>query len=197
MKLTTTIDVQLGRGQNMREHYKTTARRKTEEKDATATALVEAQGRHRQSADPFCFDGVLMWMQDFGARVTFIRPFEKTKLDSDNLSGSFKYPRDEVARFLGVDDATDRIHWIYTQTKAVQIGSSVKEGRTKASPDYDTRPTVTIEVMPVQDIDPQARRVRELEAQLDRWLTFGRLCFDMSQDHDIVTSTRLLLKGNQ
>ena len=85
-----------------------------------------------------------------------------------NLSGSFKYPRDEVARFLGVDDATDRIHWIYTQTKAVQIGSSVKEGRTKASPDYDTRPTVTIEVMPVQDIDPQAKRVRELEDEIER-----------------------------
>lgn len=191
MKLTTTIDVQLGRGQNMREHYKTTARRKTEEKEATREALES----HKDACAYVCVlvDGV--GALTHGARVTFVRPYEKTKLDSDNLSGSFKYPRDEVARFLGVDDATDRIHWIYTQTKAVQIGSSVKEGRTKASPDYDTRPTVTIEVMPVQDIDPQVKRVRELEAMLGRWLQWSTDFVEASGS--IASDTRALLTSSK
>jgi hypothetical protein len=75
-----------------------------------------------------------------------MRPIARIPLDSDNLSGAFKGVRDEVASFLGVDDRSDRIHWVYTQEK----GKGLK-------------PTVTIEVMPVADIDPQVKRVRELE----------------------------------
>jgi hypothetical protein len=122
------------------------------------------------------FVSVLAYFADLGARVTLMRPIARIPLDTDNLSGAFKGVRDEVAAFLGVDDRSDRIHWVYTQEK----GKGLK-------------PTVTIEVLPVGDIDPQVKRVRELEAQLDRWLTFGVVALGTAEDHDIVTSTRRLL----
>lgn len=141
MKLTTTIDVTLGRGQNMREHYRVRANRVKAEREATATALPAT-----------LFDGSTMrgaLTDDRGARVTLMRPIARISLDTDNLCGAFKGVRDEVAAFLGVDDRSDRIHWVYTQEK----GKGLK-------------PTITIEVMPVGDIDPQVKRVRELEAAL-------------------------------
>lgn len=137
MKLTTTIDVQLGRGQNMREHYAARAKRVKLEREATARAL----------RGPFVYGSL---HDDDGARITLHRPWARVPLDSDNLSGAFKGVRDEVASFLGVDDKSERLHWIYTQSKQPK----------------GTLPTVTIEVMPVQDIDPQVKRVRELEAAI-------------------------------
>ena len=149
MKLTTTIDVTLGRGQNMREHYRVRANRVKEEREATSKAL---------KAHPDVeIANSLLWRLaltiDKGARVTLMRPIARIPLDSDNLSGAFKGVRDEVASFLGVDDRSDRIHWVYTQEK----GKGLK-------------PTVTIEVMPVADIDPHVKRVRELEDILRRFV---------------------------
>jgi hypothetical protein len=171
LKLTTTIDVTLGRGQNMREHYRVRANRVKEEREATAKALKAAplagEVRWEFMAESTAFDG---------ARVTLMRPIARIALDSDNLSGAFKGVRDEVASFLGVDDRSDRIHWVYTQGKGKNL-----------------KPTITIEVMPVGDIDPQVKRVRELEAQLDRWVTFGVVALGTAEGHDIVTSTRRLL----
>lgn len=141
MKLTTTIDVALGRGQNMREHYAVRAKRVKAEREATKAAL-------------WCQSKMQPWALDehttHGARITLHRPWARVALDSDNLSGAFKGVRDEVASFLGVDDKSERLHWIYTQSKQPK----------------GTFPTVTIEVMPVQDIDPQVKRVRELEAEV-------------------------------
>ncbi len=36
-------------------------------------------------------------------------------MDADNVSAGFKSIRDEVSRFLGLDDADPRIHWHYRQ----------------------------------------------------------------------------------
>lgn len=175
LKLTTTIDVQLGRGQNMREGWHATAGRKDKEKKATKKALYAACENMERAAVPS-----LASCEQRGARITVVRPYSPSSgsMDGDNLSGSFKYPRDEIAAFLGVDDGSPRLHFIYTQAVAVKLGMSVKKGRTKASPDYDTRPTVTIEVMPVADIDPQVKRVRELEACLVQWCLQSRVQSD-------------------
>lgn len=167
MKLTTTIDVTLGRGQNMREHYRVRANRVKEEREATAKALADHE---------ISLFLVLSTYPALGARVTLMRPIARIPLDSDNLSGAFKGVRDEVAAFLGVDDRSDRIHWVYTQEKGRNL-----------------KPTVTIEVMPVADIDPQAKRVRELEQQLDRWMTFGVVALGVPEKHDLVVTTRRLL----
>lgn len=153
MKLTTTIDVQLGRGQNMREQHFARAKRVKAEREATWNAMCDALPK----ADAGLKIDALTHGPEAGARITLHRPWARVPLDSDNLSGAFKGVRDEVASFLGVDDRSERLHWIYTQSKQPK----------------GTRPTVTIEVMPVADIDPQVKRVRELEAMLGRWLIVG------------------------
>lgn len=39
------------------------------------------------------------------------------QLDDDNLQGAFKAVRDRVAKWLGVDDADDRVKWEYSQRR--------------------------------------------------------------------------------
>lgn len=154
--LTARVDVTLLRGQNNREHHRVRAARVAAERLATLDALAVGDWR----GDP-----VSLRRPELGARVTLIRPFVATPLDSDNLSAACKASRDAVAQFLGVDDASDRLHWVYLQSPAVVVGRSTKPGRTRASTDHDTRPTVTIEVLPVASIDPQAEALAQAEAR--------------------------------
>ena len=177
MKLTTTIDVQLGRGQNVREQHFARAKRVKAEREATNLALEQASGFVRTRV----MAATLISEQQSGARITLHRPWCRVPLDSDNLSGAFKGVRDEVAAFLGVDDRSERLHWIYTQSKQPK----------------GTLPVVTIEVMPVADIDPQAKRVRELERQLQRWVDFHVAVLGGDNEHDIVSSTQALLTSSK
>lgn len=151
--VTARIDVALLRGQNNREHHRVRAARVLAEREATTAALAAGDWR----GDP-----VSLRRPELGARITIIRPFVAIPLDSDNLSAACKAPRDAVAAFLGVDDGSDRLHWVYLQAPAVVLGKSVKSGKTRASPDRDTRPLLRIEVLPVEDIDPQRRAIRIL-----------------------------------
>ena len=153
--LTAVIDCNLLRGQNNREHHRARAERVNDEREATTQALAAGDWR----GEP-----VSLRNQSLGARVTLVRPYSVTPLDSDNLSAAFKAPRDAIAAFLGVDDASDRLHWVYLQSPAPVIGKSLKKGKTRASVDRDTRPMVRIEVMPVEDIDPDKRAIRILRA---------------------------------
>ena len=157
--ITARIETTLARGQNNREHHRVRANRVAAEREATLKAL--------EYAEWLATEDLAAELQDApgtGARVTLVRPYQVTPLDSDNLSASFKAVRDAVAEHLGIDDASERLHWVYKQVPAVVIGKSTKPGKTRASPDRDTRPTVTIEVLPVVDIDPQVRAIRVLRA---------------------------------
>lgn len=154
--ITARVDVTLARGQNNREHHRVRAARVAAEREATRLALAAGDWR----GDP-----VSLRRAELGARVTIVRPFVTTRLDTDNLSAACKAVRDEVAAFLGVDDASARLHWVYLQSPAVVLGSSKKPGRTRASTDHDTRPLVRIEVLPVADIDPQAQALAQAEAR--------------------------------
>jgi hypothetical protein len=196
LKLTTTIDVTLISKANAREHRRVRDQRIIKERDATLVALKYQTGRP---------DVVLM--HDEGARVTLSRPYHETPLDDDNIRAAFKAVRDAIADFLGVDDGSSQLHWIYTQIKAERVGvkqskpgwKKVKDKETgevtrvrkvvKNVAAYDTRPTITIEVMPIGDIDPQVKRVRELEAMLGRWLIVG----NPPTGHTIPMDTRRLL----
>jgi hypothetical protein len=154
--ITARVDIQLARGQNNREHHRVRAARVAAERKATRLALAAGDWR----GDP-----VSLRRAELGARVTIVRPFVTTPLDGDNLSAACKAVRDEVAAFLGVDDASARLHWIYLQSPAVVTGKSTKPGRTRPSTDHDTRPLVRIEVLPVGDIDPQAQALAQAEAR--------------------------------
>jgi hypothetical protein len=207
LKLTTTIDCQLISKANAREHRRVRDQRIIKERDATNVALKYQTGRP---------DVVLM--HDQGARVTLSRPYHETPLDDDNIRAAFKAVRDAIAEFLGVDDGEDRLHWIYQQTKAARTGvrqskpgwKKVKDKETgevtrarkvvKNVAAYDTRPTITIEVMPVGDIDPQVKRVRELEAEtkalkecLHRLAADAVVIFGVSVKHDAIQEARRLL----
>jgi hypothetical protein len=157
--LTARIGITLLRGQNNREHHRVRAKRVAAEREATINALWAA------ASPDYCRAASLGAHQHLGARITLTRPYQVTRLDGDNLSASFKAVRDAVAEQLGVDDASDRLYWVYKQEPAVVLGRSTKPGKTRASPDRDTRPTVTIEVMPVASIDPQAEALAQAEAR--------------------------------
>lgn len=158
--LTARIDVTLLRGQNNREHHRVRAKRVAAEREATLTDLEFAEWEIGKD-----LAAELLSSPETGARVTLVRPYQVTPLDSDNLSASFKAPRDAIAEFLGLDDASARLHWVYLQSPAVVLGKSTKPGKSRASPDRDTRPTVTIEVLPVDRIDPQAEALAQAEAR--------------------------------
>jgi hypothetical protein len=167
--LTARIETTLARGQNNREHHRVRAARVVAEREATRLSLSSGDWRG---------DAVSLRRLELGARVTIVRPFVSTPLDGDNLSAACKAVRDEVAAFLGVDDASERLFWVYRQSPAVVLGASVKaevinrRGRvtrkatTRPSKDHDTRPLLRIEVLPVEDVDPQVAAIRGIRRQL-------------------------------
>lgn len=53
------------------------------------------------------------------AVITFTR-FSCKLMDSDNLAGSFKHTRDQLAREIGVDDGDGSVTWIYKQERILK-----------------------------------------------------------------------------
>lgn len=95
-----TINLDLGRGQNDREHHMARSRRVKREKEIVGWSL-------RAQRPPA---GLV--------RVTLTRMKAGKGLDGDNLQGSLKAPRDAVAAWLGRDDADPSIQWAYAQGTA-------------------------------------------------------------------------------
>ena len=100
-------DFRTGRGLNAREHHYARARRVRSERDITAWAL-------RKAAKP---TPPLV--------VTLTRIAPSNGVDDDNLCGSLKACRDQVAAWLGVDDKRrDVVRYEYSQRRgpwAVEI----------------------------------------------------------------------------
>lgn len=82
---------------NAREHWTKRARRTAAQRNAVR---LTAGGQYRGFVLPMV------------VKLTRIAP---RKLDSDNLSSSFKAIRDQVADELGVNDGDARIAWLYAQ----------------------------------------------------------------------------------
>jgi hypothetical protein len=94
------IPLRTGRGLNSREHHFARARRvKAEERNAVAWIL---NGKTRPALPVV---------------VTMTRSAPSKGLDGDNLAGSLKAVRDQVAQWLGVDDADQRVTWKYGQCR--------------------------------------------------------------------------------
>lgn len=93
-------DFRTGRGLNAREHWCARARRVRSERDVTAWALRKAA----KPAPPLV--------------VTLTRIAPSNGVDDDNLAGSLKAVRDEVAAWLGVDDKLrDVVRYQYAQER--------------------------------------------------------------------------------
>lgn len=59
------------------------------------------------------------------ARVTLTRA-SGGRLDSDNLQTALKVVRDQVAAWLGVDDADPRVRWVYRQRPGWVAGVRIR-----------------------------------------------------------------------
>lgn len=92
------IPIRTGRGLNERMHHMQRARQVKAERQAVAWVV-------SQLAAPVC-----------AVIVTICRVSPSAKgLDSDNLQGGLKAVRDQLADWLGRDDADDSIAWRYVQ----------------------------------------------------------------------------------
>jgi hypothetical protein len=95
---------------NAREHWAIKAKRaKIQRKDAKAVVGGQLwKGRYK-----------------LPLAISFVR-IGKSKLDSDNLQGSFKAIRDGVADALGINDGSDLITWDYKQEKGKEYAVRIK-----------------------------------------------------------------------
>lgn len=95
------IPLRTARGLNNREHHMARHRRVKKERQAVAWALA---GKTKPSLPVV---------------VTLTRLAPSRGLDEgDNLEGSLKAVRDQIAEWLGVDDRDQRVKWEYAQRRA-------------------------------------------------------------------------------
>lgn len=100
-------------GMNVRENWRARARRVKAERHATAWALLIAQ-RPEKAVKP-----------SLPCTVRLTRVAPSNGLDDDNLAGALKAVRDQIAKWLGVDDKRrDLVRYVYAQRRgewAVEI----------------------------------------------------------------------------
>lgn len=102
------IPLRTGLGLNSREHWATRAKRVKTERFAVFVAF--PRDWLGEAAAVFGPAKPGPWL------VTLTRGSSGT-LDDDNLRGSLKACRDEVARLMGLDDRDPRVVWRYEQVK--------------------------------------------------------------------------------
>lgn len=90
---------------NLREHWSVRKRRVKAERDATAISIRVARGRN----------GMIPPAPPLEVHLTRFGP--TNGLDSDNLTGSLKAIRDQIAEWLGVDDRSEAVQWRYAQVR--------------------------------------------------------------------------------
>ena len=94
------VPIEAGRGMNNREHWQVRAKRVRKEREAVSWVL---RGAKRPETP---------------CSVLLTRVAPSAGLDDDNLAGSLKSVRDEVAQWLGVDDRDRlRVRYRYAQAR--------------------------------------------------------------------------------
>ena len=113
------IAIQTISAANAREHWAVRARRVRAERRAALWALAQLGRTPAQRAEIVARCPVV--------RITRLMGPRGRELDDDNLRSALKGLRDEVARWLGADDADKRIVWVYAQQqRAEQWGVRVE-----------------------------------------------------------------------
>lgn len=92
---------------NMREHFRVTAARKATHRQCVRLVM------HGKTAPPM------------PVTVTLTRVSYGMLDEHDNLPSAFKHVVDELAVWLGVDDADKRVTWRYAQQKCARGGYGV------------------------------------------------------------------------
>jgi hypothetical protein len=99
------IPIRLPSLSNERFHWRTLARIKKKQKEATM----------------YCMIGLVIPQLPLVVTITRIGP---RKLDDDNLASACKYVRDQIAKQIGVDDGSSDYTWLYSQ----RIGKNLRYG---------------------------------------------------------------------
>jgi len=103
-----TVPIRTVSESNQREHWAVKAKRVKKQREATAFAM-------RVPGANFYLNGIQFGI--FGWRITLTRIAPRS-LDDDNLQGSQKAVRDQVAAELGLfSDADPRLTWHYAQAR--------------------------------------------------------------------------------
>jgi hypothetical protein len=102
-----TIPIRTVSALNAREHFRVRAKRVKAEREATAWVLPNVR-------------------LQLPVKVHMTRVGPTAGLDSDNLPGSMKGCRDEIAKWLGIDDRDARVEWSYSQRRDTQWGVEVR-----------------------------------------------------------------------
>jgi hypothetical protein len=105
--VSTVVPVKLISEANVHEHWANRARRVKSQRSVARLTMLESEGLARQSV----FNG--------GERPLTIRLVRVAprRLDSDNLARSFKAVRDGIADWLGIDDGSPLLTWVYDQRR--------------------------------------------------------------------------------
>lgn len=106
-----TIPLRLVSEANSREHWRVVAKRKKLQRRAVWLAL------HCSKQLPIpapCTVILCRW--------------SPRQLDTDNLSSAFKAVRDEVAAWLGIDDRSPLVQWVYQQQPIKLLPQGVRVG---------------------------------------------------------------------
>lgn len=109
------VPIKTGTGLNAREHFRARALRVRAERWAVAYLLTQ-----QHKPDMPC-----------SVRITRIAP--SNGLDDDNLAGSLKAIRDEIAHWLGIDDKRrDIVRYVYAQQRGpwgvgIEFGEPMQE----------------------------------------------------------------------
>lgn len=90
---------------NLREHWSARARRRRRQREAVWLWLRQIEG----------VDGRWASARQWPSWSIELVRVEPRRLDTDNLAVALKGVRDEVARWLGVDDGDARVRWSYAQ----------------------------------------------------------------------------------
>lgn len=106
------IPIRTARGGNNREHHMARARRVNAERFATASLIRSTMAQQRAR------------MPQLPVAVTLTRE-GPGELDDDNLRGSLKAIRDEVAAWLKTDDRDPHIKWDYAQRSRKTWGVNI------------------------------------------------------------------------
>jgi hypothetical protein len=95
-----TIPIRTVSGLNVREHWRARAARVRKEREATAWTLAGKKP------------------PQLPCTVSLTRVGPSNGLDDDNLPGSMKGVRDQIAQWLGIDDRSKLVTWRYDQRRA-------------------------------------------------------------------------------
>jgi hypothetical protein len=112
---------------NAREHWAVRAKRVKRERLATGLALLMVRG------SPTLKARARGHLAGDGRLVVELTRLSRGELDDDNLRGALKSVRDEVARWLGVDDRDPRVTWAYGQERARGFGVRIRIEREEAA----------------------------------------------------------------